>query len=121
MSGFYNLSGKMENHDININLEFLNGKNFSENNESEVYFRTEFKHRTEVLIFYIIAYSVAFLFALFGNLVVIIVVLKYKWMHTVTNFFIVNLAIADILVAIFCLPITLLTHLFYGMYILLSI
>jgi hypothetical protein len=31
------------------------------------------------------------MFALFGNLVVIAVVSKYKWMHTVTNFFIVNL------------------------------
>ncbi|KAK2158720.1 hypothetical protein LSH36_165g07000 [Paralvinella palmiformis] len=35
-------------------------------------------------------------------------------MHTVTNYFIVNLAIADILVCIFCLPITLLSNLYTG-------
>ncbi|CAI9718399.1 neuropeptide SIFamide receptor-like [Octopus vulgaris] len=35
-------------------------------------------------------------------------------MHTVTNYFLVNLAVADILVAVFCLPMTLLDNLFSG-------
>jgi len=75
---------------------------------------SDYKHPPEIITIYIIAYGIAFLFALFGNVIVIAVVLRYRWMHTVTNFFIVNLAIADILVALFCIPITLLTHIFVG-------
>lgn len=75
---------------------------------------SDYKHPPEIITIYIIAYCIAFLFALFGNVIVIAVVFRYRWMHTVTNFFIVNLAIADILVALFCIPITLLTHIFVG-------
>ncbi|CAG2202774.1 neuropeptide FF receptor 2-like [Mytilus edulis] len=116
MSFFYNASGKNNEFEINmVNIESSyaqDSSGLSINDTQNSSYGSEFKHPPGVLAIYIIAYSTAFLFALFGNLVVIVVVLKYKWMHTVTNFFIVNLAIADILVAIFCVPITLLTHIF---------
>lgn len=121
MSFFYNASGKNNDYEINmVNIEnsyAQDNSGLSINDTQNSSYGSEFKHPPGVLAIYIIAYSTAFLFALFGNLVVIVVVLKYKWMHTVTNFFIVNLAIADILVAIFCVPITLLTHIFIGKYI----
>ncbi|KAJ8318682.1 hypothetical protein KUTeg_003773 [Tegillarca granosa] len=70
------------------------------------------KHPLHVVVIFAIFYSVIFLFALFGNIVVVVVVWKHRWMHTVTNFFIVNLAVADVLVAIFCIPITFLTNIY---------
>jgi hypothetical protein len=50
-----------------------------------------------------------------GNTVVCFIVARNKHMHTVTNLFIFNLAISDLLVGIFCMPITLLDNIIAGM------
>jgi hypocretin (orexin) receptor 2 len=47
-----------------------------------------------------------FLIGLIGNLLVIVVVIKNAQMRTITNLFIVNLAIGDFLVILICLPTT---------------
>ncbi len=44
-----------------------------------------------------------------GNCMVIIVVIYFRGMHTKTNMFIMNLAVADFGVAVLCMPISLLT------------
>lgn len=67
-----------------------------------------------MIFIYSIAFGIVFLFALFGNIVVVVLVTRTRRLHTLTNFFIVNLAVADILVAVFCVPITLLDNLFNG-------
>ncbi|KAL4240176.1 hypothetical protein ACF0H5_000970 [Mactra antiquata] len=67
-----------------------------------------------MIVIYSIAYGVIFLFALFGNIAVVIVVSRTRQLQSLTNFFIVNLAVADILVAVFCTPITLLQSLYNG-------
>ena len=54
----------------------------------------------------IVAYIIIFLLALLGNTLVCIAVLRNEHMRTVTNYYIVNLAAADILVSIICLPAT---------------
>ena len=72
------------------------------------------KQPVHMIVIYAIAYSIVFLSALFGNILVVTVVYRNATMHTVTNYFIVNLAVADILVALFCLPITLLSNLYTG-------
>lgn len=59
---------------------------------------------TIVLIF---LYSIVFFVGLLGNIFVIITVFHYKHMRTLTNVFLVNLAISDLLVVLFCIPITL--------------
>ena len=69
-----------------------------------------------MVVIYSMAYGIIFLFALFGNIVVVAVVIRNRRMHNLTNLFIVNLAVADILVAVFCMPITLLQSLYNGEY-----
>lgn len=69
-----------------------------------------------MIVIYAVAYGIVFLFALLGNTIVVILIIRTRRLHTLTNFFIVNLAIADILVAVFCVPITLLDNLYNGGY-----
>lgn len=54
----------------------------------------------------IVFYAFLFIVGLTGNALVIWAVCNNKHMRSVTNLFITNLAIADLLVLLFCLPIT---------------
>ncbi|XP_053316334.1 neuropeptide Y receptor type 2 [Spea bombifrons] len=60
-----------------------------------------------VQVILILAYSSIILLGVMGNTLVIYVVIKFKTMRTVTNFFIVNLAVSDLMVNTLCLPFTL--------------
>ncbi|XP_072252067.1 neuropeptide Y receptor Y7 [Leuresthes tenuis] len=60
-----------------------------------------------VQITLITAYSLIILLGLLGNSLVIYMIIRYRNMRTVTNFFIANLALADLLVSTLCLPFTL--------------
>ncbi|XP_011181084.2 neuropeptide SIFamide receptor [Zeugodacus cucurbitae] len=71
-----------------------------------------YRHSLAMTIVYCFAYILVFLVGLVGNSFVIAVVLRAPRMRTVTNYFIVNLAIADILVIVFCLPATLMSNIF---------
>ncbi|XP_028816159.1 neuropeptide Y receptor Y7 [Denticeps clupeoides] len=64
------------------------------------------KHRT-VQIMLITAYSLIILLGLLGNALVIYMIVLYRNMRTVTNYFIANLALADLMVDTMCLPFTL--------------
>ncbi|XP_077445708.1 neuropeptide Y receptor Y2, like isoform X2 [Stigmatopora argus] len=55
----------------------------------------------------IVAYVAIILLGLVGNSLVIYVIYRFKTLRTVTNFFIANLAVADLLVNALCLPFTL--------------
>lgn len=57
----------------------------------------------------IILYAITFIVGLSGNVLVCFAVWRNRSMRTVTNIFIVNLAIADLAVIIICLPPTLLS------------
>ena len=52
----------------------------------------------------IIVYLIVFIVGLFGNIIVIYFVLYYKRMQSMTNKFITNLALADLLVIFICIP-----------------
>ncbi|XP_022107462.1 orexin receptor type 1-like [Acanthaster planci] len=54
--------------------------------------------------FLIAVYAVLFLTGLAGNLLVCFAVLRNEHMRTVTNYYIVNMAVADVLVIVLCLP-----------------
>ena len=60
-----------------------------------------------------IAYGLVFIVGFVGNVLVIIAVARGGQMmrHSATNIFLTNLAVADLLVIIICLPITLITYL----------
>lgn len=58
--------------------------------------------------FFISLFFVTFIVGLVGNFLVIFSVWRNEHMHTVTNYFIVNLSVADFLVILICLPPTVL-------------
>ncbi|PBC27164.1 Neuropeptide FF receptor [Apis cerana cerana] len=71
-----------------------------------------YRHSMAMSAVYCVAYVLVFVVGLIGNSFVIAVVYRSPRMRTVTNFFIVNLAVADVLVIVFCLPATLLSNIF---------
>lgn len=73
-----------------------------------------YQHSLAVASVIILAYVLIFSLCMLGNILVCFIVLKNRQMRTVTNIFILNLAISDLLVGILCLPITLVDNLITG-------
>lgn len=71
-------------------------------------------HQPSTAAIFIISYLLIFLVCMVGNGVVCFIVLRSKNMWTVTNLFILNLAVSDLLVGIFCMPTTLLDNIITG-------
>uniref|UniRef100_A0A8K9WYR2 Neuropeptide FF receptor 1 n=1 Tax=Oncorhynchus mykiss TaxID=8022 RepID=A0A8K9WYR2_ONCMY len=71
-------------------------------------------HEPSVAVVFIVSYLLIFLVCMVGNGVVCFIVLRSKNMRTVTNLFILNLAISDLLVGIFCMPTTLVDNIITG-------
>ncbi|XP_030636585.1 neuropeptide FF receptor 2 [Chanos chanos] len=71
-------------------------------------------HEPYVAATFIVSYLLIFLVCMVGNGVVCFIVLRSKNMRTVTNLFILNLAISDLLVGIFCMPTTLVDNIITG-------
>ncbi|XP_076358990.1 neuropeptide SIFamide receptor-like [Tachypleus tridentatus] len=86
------------------------GHNFTNSTDADEDFWL--RHSLGVASVFCVAYTIVFLIGIFGNSFVIAVVARSPRMRTTTNFFIVNLAVADILVVIFCLPATLVSNVF---------
>ncbi|XP_076120165.1 cholecystokinin receptor [Alosa pseudoharengus] len=59
----------------------------------------------------VLLYSIIFLVSVFGNLLIIVVLMVNKRMRTVTNSFLLSLAISDLMMAVFCMPFTLIPNL----------
>ncbi|KAF4517406.1 hypothetical protein B566_EDAN005015 [Ephemera danica] len=75
-----------------------------------------YRHTAAMTALYCIAYLSVFVVGLVGNCFVVAVVVRSPRMRTVTNYFIVNLALADILVIVFCLPATLMSNIYVREY-----
>ena len=71
-----------------------------------------FNHKTPFTIVLIVLYSVIFLVGLVGNSLVIIVMIKHRHMRTITNMFLVNLSVGDLLVVIVCMPFSLAPYIY---------
>ena len=52
-------------------------------------------------------YVVIFLLSVVGNILVILTLIQNRRMRTVTNVFLLNLSVSDLLLAVFCMPFTL--------------
>ena len=74
------------------------------------------KQSTPMVVVFCLAYILVFIFAIVNNSLVVSVIYRNPQMRTVTNYFLANLAVADIMVSFLVLPITLLSNLFTGRY-----
>ncbi|KAK5871625.1 hypothetical protein PBY51_004493 [Eleginops maclovinus] len=83
-------------------------------NITNITFFPYYQHSLYVAASYILAYFFIFLLCMVGNILVCFIVLENRCMRTVTNLFILNLAISDLLVGIFCIPTTLVDNLITG-------
>lgn len=83
--------------------------------EEEEEVRRWWNYDTYASTILIVAYGLVFVAGLVGNLLVALTVLRgsTSMRRCVTNLFLVNLAIADLLVVIFCIPFTLIARLIY--------
>lgn len=66
------------------------------------------------IVAYSLAYSIVFILSLVNNTAVLVVVKQIPQLRTVTNYFLANLAAADLIVTFVVLPITLLSNIFTG-------
>ncbi|XP_077479204.1 neuropeptide FF receptor 2-like [Stigmatopora argus] len=71
-------------------------------------------HRPSVAAVFAASYLLVFLTCMLGNGVVCLTVLRRRAMRTVTNLFILNLAVSDLLVGVFCVPTTLVDNIITG-------
>jgi cholecystokinin A receptor/cholecystokinin-like receptor len=51
-------------------------------------------------------YTLIFIIAILGNLLVILTLIQNRRMRTVTNVFLFNLSVSNLLLAVFCMPFT---------------
>lgn len=98
----------------NITSIILNTSLDGVSNVTNITFFPYYQHSLYVAAIYTLAYSFIFLLCMVGNILVCLIVLENRRMRTVTNLFILNLAISDLLVGIFCIPTTLVDNLITG-------
>ncbi|KAM9446502.1 neuropeptide FF receptor 1 like 2 [Clarias gariepinus] len=92
-----------------LNISTSNTTNFTRNTYYPYY-----QHSLPVATSLIMAYLFIFLLCMVGNSLVCLIVLENRRMRTVTNLFIFNLAVSDLLVGVFCIPTTLVDNLITG-------
>ncbi|XP_066488568.1 neuropeptide Y receptor type 1 [Tiliqua scincoides] len=82
-------------------------QNVSRETSGLVHFDEDDCHVPLAMVFTLaLAYGAVILLGISGNLALIIIILKQKEMHNVTNILIVNLSFSDLLITIMCLPFT---------------
>ncbi|XP_048382519.2 neuropeptide FF receptor 2a [Stegostoma tigrinum] len=93
---------------------FTNGTTSYFHLQSNITYLPFYQHTSSVATVFIVSYLLIFLLCMLGNALVCFVVVRNQHMRTVTNLFILNLAISDLLVGIFCMPTTLMDNILTG-------
>ncbi|XP_074092265.1 neuropeptide FF receptor 1 [Macrotis lagotis] len=93
---------------------FANNESGTQASSRNLTFSSYYQHSWPVAAMFIVAYILIFLMCLVGNSLVCFIVVKNRQMRTVTNMFILNLAVSDLLVGVFCMPTTLVDNLITG-------
>ncbi|XP_067262710.1 neuropeptide FF receptor 1 like 2 [Chanodichthys erythropterus] len=83
-------------------------------NYTSITYYPYYQHSLAVAAALTMAYLFIFLLCMVGNGLVCLIVLENRRMRTVTNLFILNLAVSDLLVGVFCIPTTLVDNLITG-------
>lgn len=83
-------------------------------NMTNITYYPYYQHSLYVAASFVLAYFLIFLLCMVGNILVCFIVVENRRMWTVINLFILNLAISDLLVGIFCIPTTLVDNLITG-------
>ncbi|XP_051981532.1 neuropeptide FF receptor 1-like [Xyrauchen texanus] len=91
---------------------FANNSNVT--NLTSITYYPYYQHSLPVATALTLAYLFIFLLCMVGNGLVCLIVLENRRMRTVTNLFILNLAVSDLLVGVFCIPTTLVDNLITG-------
>ncbi|XP_061641666.1 cholecystokinin receptor-like isoform X2 [Phyllopteryx taeniolatus] len=91
-------------------LQKGDGNTRIKDNDVEIHPLLQNSQKTEMDTLRIVLYILIFLLGVFGNLLIIIVLILNKRMRTVTNSFLLSLAISDLMMAIFCMPFTLIPN-----------
>ncbi|NXX29514.1 NPFF2 protein, partial [Nicator chloris] len=82
--------------------------------EGNVSYLAFYLHQPSVAAVFITSYLLIFLLCMVGNGGVCFIILWSKHMRTVTKLLILNLAVSDLLVGLFCMPTTLLDNIIAG-------
>ncbi|XP_019867538.1 neuropeptide Y receptor type 2 [Aethina tumida] len=83
-----------------------NGTNLTANRELYQGNKSDIINNELVQIIFFMIYTAIFILGIFGNVLVCYVVFRNKAMQTVTNLFITNLALSDILLCVLAVPFT---------------
>lgn len=96
------------NDSSSTSMDIVNN-NFTNGSSSRGHCTVILSQRNYVLLPFI---TLIFCLSVIGNSLVIVTILQNRWMRTVTNFLLLNLAISDLIFTIICMPPTLTGYLF---------
>ncbi|XP_016428233.1 neuropeptide FF receptor 1 like 2 [Sinocyclocheilus rhinocerous] len=99
---------------LNSSLQNDYANNSNVTNHTSITYYPYYQHSLPVAATLTMAYLFIFLLCMVGNGLVCLIVLENRRMRTVTNLFILNLAVSDLLVGVFCIPTTLVDNLITG-------
>lgn len=98
------------NANMTVTMDTINVSNITTDAYNNTIDSPQVMHETSLTVIFIFLYSAIFLLGVSGNTLVVYVVVRNKTMQTITNIFITNLAVSDILMCLLAVPFTPLSY-----------